>query len=546
MELLLLAASTFVSEDLACIGAGALIARGQLGWLPGIAACYLGIFFGDIWLFVMGRWIGRPALAFWPLKKMVKEDAIHRATDLFQRQGPSIVFASRFLPGTRLPVYFAAGLLRTGFWSFTGYFALACAIWTPLLVGLSAALQQQVRTFFEGLNAYSIILPASILYGLMRMIRASATYKNRRLLLSAWRRWTRWEFWPLWLFYPPVVLYILYLGIRFRSLTLFASANPAMPGGGFAGESKSEILQGLSGAGDLVARHFTIEARDGTGTALRGMADNGWTYPVVIKPDRGERGFGVCVIRSDEELRQCLADASGRMIVQEYVPGSEFGVFYVRYPDQACGSIFAITDKQFPSVTGDGIRTLAQLILSDDRAVCMAPFHLRQHSRNLERVVPAGERVQLVELGTHCRGALFLEGIQYCTPALERKIDEISRGYSGFFFGRYDIRTTSVQDFMQGQNFKIVELNGVTSEATSIYDPSYTVFHAYRVLMKQWRIAFEIGAANRKRGVGRTGVFALLNAAKNRRKESHEPTTNPMRTISKEEPYELNAKTAHS
>ena len=58
----------------------------------------------------------------------------------------------------------------------------------------------------------------------------------------------------------PVVLYILYLAIRHRSLTLFTAANPAIPGGGFVGESKGAILQGLAHAPEQVARWELIPA----------------------------------------------------------------------------------------------------------------------------------------------------------------------------------------------------------------------------------------------------------------------------------------------
>ena len=66
---------------------------------------------------------------------------------------------------------------------------------------------------------------------------------------SGWlKRWSRWEFWPPYLFYPPVVAYIAYLGIRFRSWTLFTAANPAIPASGFVGESKHQILEHLKNA----------------------------------------------------------------------------------------------------------------------------------------------------------------------------------------------------------------------------------------------------------------------------------------------------------
>jgi hypothetical protein len=118
----------------------------------------------------------------------------------------------------------------------------------------------------------------------------------------------------------------------------------------------------------------------------------------------------------------------------------------------------------------------------------------------------------LVEIGTHCRGAIFLDGVDTITPALEEVIDRIAQSFDGFFFGRFDIRVPSRQDFMAGRNLKIVELNGVTSEATHIYDPKHSLFDAYRVLFQQWRIAFEIGDCNRMRGVNPTSVGDLLDA----------------------------------
>jgi hypothetical protein len=76
----------------------------------------------------------------------------------------------------------------------------------------------------------------------------------------------------------------------------------------------------------------------------------------------------------------------------------------------------------------------------------------------------------------------------------------------------HDIRTPSIEDFRQGRNFKIVELNGVTSEATHIYQPGNSIWNAYRTLMRQWRIAFEIGAANRNRGMQPSSARRLLAA----------------------------------
>jgi hypothetical protein len=180
--------------------------------------------------------------------------------------------------------------------------------------------------------------------------------------------------------------------------------------------------------------------------------------------------------------------------------------------------VFSVTEKRMPVVVGDGRRTLEELILADDRAVCMADFYLRKNSQRVREAPSAGETFQLVEIGTHCRGAIFLDGSDAITPALQQAIQRIVDGFDGFFFGRFDIRVPSTEDFMAGRDLKVIELNGVTSEATHIYDPKGSLFQAYRVLFEQWRIAFEIGHRNRERGVRPSSVTELIRMVREYRR----------------------------
>jgi pimeloyl-ACP methyl ester carboxylesterase/membrane protein DedA with SNARE-associated domain len=503
---LFLAGSTLVSEDLTCIAAGVMVAQGRVGFPLAASACLVGIFGGDLLLFLLGRVLGRPALKRAPLKWFLRDSDVALSSAWFANQGFKVIVASRFLPGARLPTYFAAGLLHTNFWRFAVYFFLAASVWTPALVGLSAGLGGGVMysSLLQGRGlALKLGMTGVVVYLTMRLLLSISSHKGRRLLVSSWRRLTRWEFWPPWVFYAPVVCYIVRLALKYRSLTLFTAVNPAMPASGFIGESKSEILRGLSRAGDCIARYSVIEASGALtvrfSKAKAFMAQNGLSYPVVMKPDAGQRGSGVAVLRSDVELEDRLRNSDAKSIIQEHVPGAEFGVFYYRYPNTSHGCIFSITEKRFPCLTGNGKSSLEYLILNDARAVCMAQFYLNQLASRLWSVPEPGESVQLVELGTHCRGAVFLDGSWVKTDALEAAIDRISKTYDGFYFGRYDIRTPCVQDFQQGRNFKVLELNGVTSEATHIYDPKNSLLEAYRVLFAQWRIAFEIGAQNRRR-----------------------------------------------
>ena len=504
---LLIMLATLVSEDLTCITTGLMIARGTLGFFPGTLACFLGIFFGDLLVFLAGRSLGRAVLGRAPLSWFMSPEAVTVASQWVEQKGATLVFMTRFLPGTRLPSYFAAGMLRTSFARFTLYFFVACALWTPVLVGLSAVFGeavQQILTVFQRKAFLYLLVTSLALFLALKLAIPLLTHRGRRLLLSRWRRLTRWEFWPRWAFYPPVVLYVLWLALKHRSLTLFSAANPAIPGGGFVGESKAGILQGLSAAGAVVAPwellpgDLTPEERLSKVESFR--ARLGLDWPVVLKPDIGERGSGVAMIRSRQAALAWLEATRGDVLVQQFVPGKEFGIFYIRRPSQAWGSIFSITDKRLLTLTGDGTQTLEELILQDDRAVCMAPYHFRNHADHLEAVPAAGESIPLVEVGTHARGALFLDGEWVRTPQLEAAIDELSRRFDGFHFGRYDIRTEDVGEFQQGRGFRVVELNGATAEATSIYDPKNGIGSAYRTLFTQWRILFEVAAENVERG----------------------------------------------
>ena len=512
-----IAAATLISEDLACIGAGLLAARGVLNLPLAVLASFAGIVIGDILLFLAGKYLGRPALKYPPLKWLIKDDEVTRSSRWFNAKGPIIIITSRFIPGSRLPTYFSAGVLDTGFWKFTLYFCFAAALWTPILVGLSAVIGERMFDYYDLFSHYSILILVGtvlLLWLLIKVIIPLFSYRGRRMLKSSYCRKTRWEFWPPYVFYIPIVLYYLYLGLRYRGLTLFTAANPGIPEGGFIGESKSQILDNLKNSGSYVARYcfiegsIPLEAR--RQCALDFMHAIDTDFPIVVKPDVGERGAGVAIVKSERQLFEYLDNAVENLIIQEFIDGHEYGVFYYRYPDEQTGHIFSITDKRLLTLTGDGKSTLEKLILADDRAVCMARFHLRNHKDRLYQIPAAGEEIQLVQVGTHCRGALFLDGESVRTPELEAAIDKISRSFSGYYFGRYDIRTPSLDDFKNGAGFKIVELNGVTSEATHIYNPGNSLWYAYRVLMHQWKIAFEIGAINRRRGISPATLRQLI------------------------------------
>jgi membrane protein DedA with SNARE-associated domain/pimeloyl-ACP methyl ester carboxylesterase len=523
--LVLIALATLVSEDLTCIATGALVAQGRIPFLPGALACFFGIYLGDLLLYLCGRWFGARALGVAPLRWFLEPRAVERAAKWFDRRGLSAIFLTRFLPGTRLATYFAAGALRTRFWLFALYFAIAAGVWTPILVWLSSAiggnLQQNVELFERALP---IGLLATVAVGLLviKVLVPLCTWAGRRRLRGSYLRLTRWEFWPAWVVYPPVVVAVLWRGLRAGRLTHFTAANPGIQYGGFVGESKSAILSQLATAGEAIPAWTLLPGAQPAAERLSLFEDwrreQGLDFPLVLKPDAGQRGSGVLVARDRAAVEAYLAGTDLDLVAQAYVPGLEFGVFYARRPSEPHGRVLSITAKHLATVTGDGRRTLEELILADPRAVAMARYYCRKNAERLDLVPAEGEQVTLGELGTHARGAIFLDGAEHLTPDLEAEVERIARCFEGFHFGRFDLRVPSPEDLRAGRHLRVLELNGVTSEMTHIYDPRHSLWTGWRTLLRQWELAAQIADEQRAAGVEVPSALTLLRALRDYRR----------------------------
>lgn len=322
------------------------------------------------------------------------------------------------------------------------------------------------------------------------------------------------EFWPGKLFYAPVAVQWLLLALRHGSLTLPTAANPGLPLGGLVGESKAAIMGHLKGAARERFAAFVAFERSQWGDQEEDLeadilrvrneaAKAGLSYPFVAKPDMGCRGVGVRLLKSDEDLRAYLAGfpAGGTIIFQRYVPyEAEAGVFYVRFPGEERGRITSLTLKYFPHVFGDGVATLEELILADPRAGRLSHLYLPRHAKRLDWVPRSGEPVRLAFAGSHSRGTIFRNGNAHRTDAMARAFDAVADGIPGFCFGRFDIRFASMEALQRGEDFNILEINGAGGESTHIWDAGTSLFEAYRDLAQQFRMVFEVGAANRRLG----------------------------------------------
>jgi hypothetical protein len=243
----------------------------------------------------------------------------------------------------------------------------------------------------------------------------------------------------------------------------------------------------------------------------REFAGRDWTFPLILKPDAGQRGAGVRRATDLVDVEKYLRRQPAAVLVQPYHPGPfEAGIFYYRLPGAATGRIFSITDKVFPVLVGDGRSTLEDLIWRHPRYRMQAATFLARHDGARGRVLAAGECFALALAGNHCQGTLFRDGGHLLTPELEQAVDAVTRRFPGFYVGRFDVRYSDPAAFRTGRDLAVVELNGVTSEATNLYDPSWSLFAAYRTLFRQWALLYRIGHANRQRGHAATGFRAFV------------------------------------
>ncbi len=332
------------------------------------------------------------------------------------------------------------------------------------------------------------------------------------LRLPSERLVSRFEFWPGWIFYAPIVAQWIWLGLRHGDMSLPTAANPTIELGGLCGESKSAILDQIAGpARALVAPYICLPPGDAD-SAERAMAAAGLSWPVIAKPDIGCNGTGVRKIDDRAALAAYMAafPRDAQMVLQRFIPEEgEAGIFYIRRPGEAAGRITSLTLKYAPNVVGDGRATLAELVHADPRAGALPHLYLPRLGAAAERVPAAGERVRLVMVGNHCKGAIFRDGREHITAALTARIEAFARAIPEFHFGRLDVRFAALAELRRGQGFTVIEVNGVGSEATHVWDARARLLPSWADQLFHYRAAFEIGREQRARGHRPSGIRAM-------------------------------------
>ena len=317
-----------------------------------------------------------------------------------------------------------------------------------------------------------------------------------------------WEYWPFWLVYAPVFLYWAWLSLKARGFFFFSTANPGIKNSGFLLESKMQIYDSMPPGS--YPRTLYCEKGVRIRVLRQRLVDGGLSFPLMAKPDVGQRGMGVELIKDECQLLRYAARSKVDFLVQEYIDHPlEIGVFYCRVPGEASGTITGIVGKELLTVAGDGRSTVEALLRRNERYVLQLPALRRKMGKELGRVLLSGESLTLAPYGNHSRGAKFVDESHRVTPALEAFINELCRSIPGFYFGRLDIRFRDWASLEAGMDYSVIELNGAGSEPTHIYDPAHSIFYAWREIRRHLDLLYTVSRINvRREGLRPMGFLA--------------------------------------
>ena len=305
----------------------------------------------------------------------------------------------------------------------------------------------------------------------------------------------KYEYWSMYVFYFPFIPVWLFLGLLHGNVLYFTRVNRLMNFGGLWSYSKFNVLEKIKDQYKVKSKLYNKEE----------LSSASWNhefkYPFICKPDIGARGKDVHLIKQQSDLDQAMLSLDFPVILQEYIEFPiELGVLYYRYPNGGSG-ISSVVGKEFLTITGDGRSTLKELISKNIRAASRLDYLEKKHQSIWNSAIENGRIIELEPIGNHNRGTTFIDRTDLINDQLIAVFDTISASIPDFQYGRYDLRVDTIDNLYAGKNIRIIELNGMNSEAAHIYDPKYNIIKAYYHVLKNLLIGYRISNQLKAQGI---------------------------------------------
>jgi len=316
---------------------------------------------------------------------------------------------------------------------------------------------------------------------------------------------------PVLLYYAPIFPGFVFLCLKHGGPRAVFTSNPGIPFGGAFSSSKSTFSERAGNAfrhpksclirgaecDQTSVDNFFSKAR-----ALDSRASTDYSWPrFLLKPDAGERGRNVSVYFSEAAARAAILRVKEETLLQEYVAGVDYSVFFFRNVDTRNTRILAITERSLPSGIGNGIDSVEQIIIKRNFRPDISRMLLKINLERLAWRPNPGQKIQLSFVANHSQGAVFKtfisEGImELITGAIAKLADAVG----GVYYGRFDFKANSLDNLMSAKDVYLLEFNGAYAEPLEIYDSNCSLFRMYCVLHRRLDLLMSIGAELQRQG----------------------------------------------
>lgn len=295
-------------------------------------------------------------------------------------------------------------------------------------------------------------------------------------------------YWVSKLFYYQSIVYGFIYSFRFLSPTFFSATNPALEYGGMFDDKKSDVYR-------LVPEFFLprMVLLTHVQDAISEIGKAGLSYPMIIKPDIGFKGFMVTKVDNENQLKSILPKYGNiSILIQEFIDlEREFSILIYRYPKSGRIGVSSFIEKTFPTVTGDGQRTFEELIDNEENPFLKKDWIKKKYAIDLNVVLDKDEVRRIDDIGNYSRGAGFHSMNHLINESLELWACRFMTLIKGIDFCRVDLKSDSVEDLLSDK-YLIVEVNGIKSEPLHTYDSRFSYFEIMKDVHTHWMIVKDI------------------------------------------------------
>jgi hypothetical protein len=233
-------------------------------------------------------------------------------------------------------------------------------------------------------------------------------------------------------------------------------------------------------------------------------------YPLILKSNVGSVGKGIVKVASTVDVDKHTPRLLGDYILQKFTSNPyECGVFYIRQNGKA--KITGINKKHFPTVVGNGRDDL--LTLANNHPRYSKHWNSFLQDIDTSEILKLGLEKRLSFIGSHTLGCKFTDDAHLRTTELEQAIFAVFETQPGFNFGRVDVKAVDQEAFKRGE-FVVIEVNGVASLPTHMFDPKYSIWQAYAIFFEHAKYLAKIAAEQRQQSMTLLSYWQVIQRVK--------------------------------